>query len=50
MAVRTNGTITLALVDDYDVVLIGVTNMFDQVVVAELDSNTAVDDAVDIIL
>src|SRR4029077_8121366 len=44
----------VALVDDYDVVLMGVANMFDQyrdrVVVAELDSNTAVDDADDIVL
>ena len=45
--------ITVALVDDYDVVLMGVANMFnqyrDRVVVAELDSNTAVED-VDIVL
>ena len=48
------GPITVALVDDYDVVLMGVANMFNQyrdgVVVAELDSNTPVDDAVDIVL
>ena len=54
MAARANSPITVALVDDYDVVLMGVANMFDQyrdrVVVAELDSNTAVDDAVDIVL
>ena len=51
---RANSPITVALVDDYDVVLMGVANMFnqyrDRVVVAELDSNTAVDDAVDIVL
>jgi len=43
----------VALVDGYDVVLMGVANMFnqyrDRVVVAELDSNTAVED-VDIVL
>ena len=54
MAALANSPITVALVDDYDVVLMGVANMFDQyrdrVVVAELDSNTAVDDAVDIVL
>ena len=54
MASRANGPITVALVDDYDVVLMGVANMFDQyrdrVVVAELDSNKAVEDPVDIVL
>jgi DNA-binding NarL/FixJ family response regulator len=49
-----NTPITVALVDDYDVVVIGVANMLDQhrdrVVVAELDSNEAVEDAVDIVL
>ena len=54
MASRGNKPITVALVDDYDVVLMGVANMFDQyrdrVVVAELDSNKAVEDAVDIVL
>ena len=46
--------ITVALVDDYDVVLIGVANMLesyrDRVVVAEIDANEAVNDAVDIVL
>ena len=46
--------ITVALVDDYEVVLVGVAHMFDQyrdrVVVAEIDSNEAVQDAVDIAL
>ena len=54
MASRANKPITVALVDGYDVVLMGVANMFnqyrDRVVVAELDSNTAVEDAVDIVL
>ena len=54
MASRADKPITVALVDDYDVVLMGVANMFnqyrDRVVVAELDSNTAVEDAVDIVL
>ena len=42
MTTRANSPITVALVDDYDVVLMGVANMFnqyrDRVVVAELDS------------
>ncbi|CAN5710110.1 response regulator transcription factor [soil metagenome] len=46
--------ITVALVDDYDVVLIGVANMFDRyrdrVVVAEIDANKGVVDDVDIVL
>jgi DNA-binding NarL/FixJ family response regulator len=46
--------ITVALVDDYDVVLMGVANMFDRyrdrVVVAELDTNKPVEDVVDIVL
>jgi len=46
--------ITVALVDDYEVVLVGVAHMFDQyrhrVVVAEIDSNEAVEDTVDIAL
>ena len=54
MSSRANGPITVALVDDYDVVLMGVANMFDQyrdrVVVAELDSNRPVTDDVDIVL
>jgi DNA-binding NarL/FixJ family response regulator len=54
MAARTDRPITVALVDDYDVVLMGVANMFDRyrdrVVVAELDSNEGVEDPVDIVL
>jgi DNA-binding NarL/FixJ family response regulator len=50
----TGKPITVALVDDYDVVLRGVANMFEQdrdrVLVAELDSNEPVDDVVDIVL
>ena len=46
--------ILIALVDDYDVVVKGVANMFDnyrdRVLVAELDATTAVSDAVDIAL
>ena len=46
--------ITVALVDDYDVVLLGVAQMLDQyrdrVVVAEIDSNEPLDDPVDIVL
>lgn len=44
----------MALVDDYDVVLIGVAHMFDRyrdrIVVAEIDANKSVDDVVDIAL
>ncbi|BBY30375.1 response regulator transcription factor [Mycolicibacterium sediminis] len=54
MAPPENTPITVALVDDYDVVLIGVANMFDRyrdrVVVAEIDSNMSLDDSVDIVL
>lgn len=46
--------ITVALVDDYDVVVMGVANMFDRyrdrLVVAELDSTMPVEDTVDIVL
>lgn len=46
--------ITVALVDDYDVVVKGVANMLDpyrdRVVIAELDSTMPVDDVVDIVL
>ncbi|MCU1690616.1 MAG: LuxR family transcriptional regulator, partial [Jatrophihabitantaceae bacterium] len=46
--------ITVALVDDYDVVLIGVAHMLDpyrdRVVVAEIDANQDIDDTVDIAL
>ena len=54
MASPPNAPITVALVDDYDVVLMGVANMFDRyrdrVVVAEIDSNMSLDDSVDIVL
>ena len=50
MAEAEHRPITVALVDDYDVVLMGVAKMFDRyrdrVVVAELDSNMGVEDAV----
>ena len=46
--------ITVALVDDYDVVLKGLAHLFDEyrdrVVVAEIDTNRAVSDAVDVVL
>src|SRR6185436_4576195 len=46
--------ITVALVDDYDVVVIGVANILgqyrDRVVIAEIDTNKAVNDVVDIVL
>ena len=46
--------ITVALVDDYDVVLMGVAKIIDRyrdrVIVAEIDTNKPVEDAVDIVL
>ncbi|MET3806535.1 DNA-binding NarL/FixJ family response regulator [Nakamurella sp. UYEF19] len=46
--------ITIALVDDYDVVLIGVAHMFDlyrdRILVAEIDATTSLHDSVDIVL
>ncbi|PJE11824.1 response regulator transcription factor [Mycobacterium sp.] len=54
MAPGTGAPITVALVDDYDVVVKGVANMLDpyrdRVVIAELDSTMPVEDAVDIVL
>ena len=51
---REHRPITVALVDDYDVVLLGVAQMLDQyrdrVVIAEIDTNKPLDDAVDIVL
>jgi DNA-binding NarL/FixJ family response regulator len=49
-----DGPIKVALVDDYDVVLIGLAHMFDQyadrIVVAEIDANRPVVDDVDIVM
>jgi DNA-binding NarL/FixJ family response regulator len=49
-----DGPITVALVDDYDVVVMGVANMLDRyrdrVIIAELDSTMPVSDTVDIVL
>ncbi len=46
--------ITVALIDDYDVVVIGVANILEQyrdrVVIAEIDTNKSVSDEVDIVL
>jgi DNA-binding NarL/FixJ family response regulator len=54
MTSQVNGPITVAIVDDYDVVVMGLANMLDQysdrVVVAELDSTEALLDTVDIAL
>ena len=48
------GPITVALVDDYDVVLIGLAHLFDsyrdRILVAEIDANAKLDDPVDIVL
>jgi DNA-binding NarL/FixJ family response regulator len=54
MPVPPRAPITVALVDDYDVVVKGVANMLepyrDRIVIAELDSTMPVKDAVDIVL
>lgn len=46
--------VTVALVDDYDVVLKGVAHLFDEyrdrIMVAEIDANTSLDDVVDVVL
>ena len=50
----TGTPITIALIDDYDVVLIGVAHMLDpysdRVVIAEIDANRGLEDTVDIAL
>jgi DNA-binding NarL/FixJ family response regulator len=50
----TGSPVSVALVDDYDVVLVGVAHMLDQyrdrIVIAEIDANSALDDVVDIVL
>ncbi len=49
-----NGPLTVALVDDYDVVVVGIATMLDpyrdRVLVAEIDTNAPVVDEVDIVL
>jgi len=49
-----HGPISVALVDDYDVVLAGLAHMFDahrdRVVVAEIDANTTLHDSIDVVL
>jgi DNA-binding NarL/FixJ family response regulator len=54
MTSEAQAPVTVALVDDYDVVVMGVANILEQyrdrVVVAELDANTGVHDVVDIVL
>lgn len=54
MAAGSSTPITVALIDDYEVVLIGLAHMFDsytdQIVVAEINANTQLNDRVDIAL
>src|SRR3984885_9430089 len=54
MSPPANDPITVALVDDYDVVVMGVAKMLDRyrdrVVIAELDSTMPVKDPVDVVL
>jgi DNA-binding NarL/FixJ family response regulator len=49
-----NSPITIALVDDYDVVVVGVAHILepyqDRVVIAEIDTNEPLEDMVDIVL
>lgn len=51
---RARAPITVALVDDYDVVLLGLAQMLDQyrdrVIIAEIDTNEPLKDIVDIVL
>ena len=46
--------ITIALIDDYDIVVMGIAHILEQyrdrVVIAELDTNQALSDTVDIVL
>jgi DNA-binding NarL/FixJ family response regulator len=46
--------ISVALVDDYDVVLIGLAHMFDayrdRIVISEIDANAVLDDSIDIVM
>jgi DNA-binding NarL/FixJ family response regulator len=50
----TSRPLTVALIDDYDVVLKGLAHMFDEyrdrIVVAEIDANAALTDEIDIVL
>jgi NarL family two-component system response regulator LiaR len=55
MSMRTTvRPLTVALVDDYDVVLVGLAHMFDayrdRIVVSEIDANATLDDAIDVVL
>ena len=51
---RMGSPITIALIDDYDVVVMGVAHILEQyrdrVVIAELDTNRDLSDSVDIVL
>jgi DNA-binding NarL/FixJ family response regulator len=46
--------ITVTLVDDYDVVLVGLAHLFDEhrdrVIVSEIDANATLDDTIDVVL
>jgi DNA-binding NarL/FixJ family response regulator len=54
MGTKSSRPITVALIDDYDIVLIGLAHMFDQysdrIVVAEIDANEPLTEVVDIAL
>lgn len=54
MASTLTRPLTVALVDDYDVVLTGLAHMFDdyrdRIVISEIDANAALDDEIDIVM
>ena len=54
MEPRGQTPLTIALVDDYDIVVMGIAHILEQyqdrVVIAELDTNKALSDVVDIVL
>ncbi|MFD1721735.1 LuxR C-terminal-related transcriptional regulator [Amnibacterium endophyticum] len=54
MTAATTRPITVTLVDDYEVVLIGLAHLFDahrdRIVVSEIDANRDLDDAIDVVL
>ena len=54
MVSRPPKPITVALIDDYDVVLVGLAHMFDayrdRVIVAEIDANAPLSDPIDIVM
>jgi hypothetical protein len=51
MEPRVTAPLSIALIDDYDIVVMGILEQYrDRVVIAELDTNKDVSDMVDIVL